>query len=225
MPISLSMPDRRAQHILSVLKPEAGDQLRVGVLGNKIGLAKVIRRSDDSVELSIELNQAPPKPLPLTLLLAMPRPKVFRRVLQSCTTLGVKQIYLINSYRVEKSYWQTPFLQDNAIEEQLLLGLEQSRDSVLPQVHVRKLFKPFVEDELPELCKGKICFTAHPTEQAIPCPGDITQPSVLAVGPEGGFIPYEIEKLQQMGFQTISLGQRILKVETALPTLIGKMFL
>lgn len=222
---SVRIQDHRAKHIHSVIKPNPGDHLRVGVLGGEMGLGKVQTCKPDLVELEVVLDTPPPAPLPVTLLLAMPRPKVFRRVLQSCTALGVKQIYLMNSYRVEKSYWQTPFLQPEQIEEQLLFGLEQGRDCVLPEVHLRKLFKPFVEDELPQLCRGKRCFTAHPTSNAIPCPSGVSEESVLAIGPEGGFIQYEIDKLCEAGFETMSAGERILKVETALPAIIGKLFL
>ena len=76
---------------------------------------------------------------------------MLRRTLQSISSLGVKQIYLINSARVEKSFWQTPFLSDEALHNELALGLEQARDTVMPEIYQRKLFKPFVEDELSEI--------------------------------------------------------------------------
>ena len=108
------------------------------------------------------LRNTPP-PLPLTLILAMPRPKMLRRTLQSISSLGVKQIYLINSARVEKSFWQTPFLGDEALQNELLLGLEQARDTVMPEIYQRKLFKPFVEDELSEIIGNSQAYVAHPS--------------------------------------------------------------
>lgn len=221
----LVLQDERHRHIRDVIKPEPGDQLRVGLLGGLLGTAIVCNLDAREVTLEIVLDSAPPPPLPVTLLLALPRPKVLRRTLQACTTLGVKNIYLINSFRVEKSYWQTPFLEENAVQETLLLGLEQARDTRLPQVHLRKRFKPFVEDELPTLMQGQQGWIAHPTPTAQPCPSGLIEPCLLAVGPEGGFIPYEVEKLAEAGFQTIGLGPRILKVETAVPALLGKLFL
>jgi len=216
---------QRHQHIYKVLQPAPGDCLRAGLLDGWLGQAEVRAIDAHSVTLQVVLDTPPPAPLPVTLLLALPRPKVLRRTLQACATLGVKQIYLINSYRVEKSYWQTPFLEAQAIRDTLLLGLEQGRDTVLPEVHLRRRFKPFVEDELPALLAGKAAWLAHPLPDAAPCPSGVSDPCLLAVGPEGGFIPYEVEQLTRAGFSSVQLGPRILKVETAVPALLGKLFL
>src|SRR5690606_28312505 len=108
------------------------------------------RLDSDAAELQVEFQQPPPAKLPLTLLLALPRPKMLKRVLQTVASMGVPRLVLLNSYRVEKSFWQTPFLTPEAIREQLILGLEQSRDTVLPEVWIEKRFKPFVEDQLPQ---------------------------------------------------------------------------
>ena len=94
---------------------------------------------------------------------------MLRRSLQTIAAMGVKTLYLINSSRVEKSFWQTPLLAPEALEEQLLLGLEQAKDTLMPEIHLRKLFKPFVEDELAEIIKGSQALVAHPiTRRALP---------------------------------------------------------
>ena len=46
-------------------------------------------------------------------------------------------------------------------------------------------------------------------------------PQQLALGPEGGFIPYEVESFRQRGFTPVSLGDRILSVEVALTAALG----
>jgi len=215
------LTDHRLQHVLTVHRSDIGDSLKVGKVGGMMGTGKVIELTTDQLQLDICLDQPPPPPLPLTLLLALPRPKMLKRVLQSVTSLGVKQIYLINSYRVEKSFWGSPLLQPEKLQEQLLLGLEQARDTILPQVHLKPLFKPFVEDELPQIAAGTNAYVAHPLA-ASSCPIGRNGPITLAIGPEGGFIPYEVEKLQKQGFTPISLGDRILRVETAVPVLLSR---
>lgn len=214
---------RRLQHLISVHQASVGDCLRAGRINGLMGQARLLSLNAEQAELQVRLDQPPPAKLPLTLLLAMPRPKMFRRILQHCATLGVADIILLNSYRVEKSFWQTPFLQPEQIEQNLLLGLEQARDTVLPQVQIEKRFKPFVEDRLHALLKGKLGLLAHPGEYP-DCPRAIDQPCCLAIGPEGGWIPYEVDMLCAAGFEPVQLGERILRVETAVTALIGRLF-
>jgi len=193
------------------------------MVNGRTGTGEVSRITDSVLELNVHLDQDPPPKLPLTLILALPRPKVIRRVLRAVCTLGVKRLVLLNCLRVEKSYWQSPFLSVDSIREQLILGLEQARDTVLPRVELKPLFKPFVEDELPDVIAGTLPVLAHPPAPE-PCPRNVQQPVTLAVGPEGGFIPYEVEKIIACGFQPVRLGERVLNVETAIPALISKLF-
>ena len=214
---------RRLKHVLDVHRAAVGDELRVGLLDGGIGTGRVLLLTPEVLEMEVRLDQAPPLPLPLTLILALPRPKVLRRVLRTASSMGVKRIILLNSWRVEKSYWQSPFLERFAMKEQLLLGLEQARDTLLPEILIRPLFKPFVEDELPGLIRDTLPLVAHPNA-TVECPRDTDRTVTLAVGPEGGFIPYEVEKFAGCGFTPIRLGERILSTETAVPALLARLF-
>jgi len=214
---------RQLEHLLTVHQATVGASVRVGELNGLMGSGIITKIDNHSASLDVLLDTPPPAPLPLTLIMAMPRPKMLRRTLQSMTSMGVKSLHLINSVRVEKSFWQTPFLSESALEKELLLGLEQSRDTLLPKVHLHKLFKPFVEDKLGEIIADSYALVAHPTG-AVPCPVAINNPTTLIVGPEGGFIPYEIDKLEEVGVETVTMGARILRVETAVPALISRLF-
>jgi RsmE family RNA methyltransferase len=147
---------------------------------------------------------------------------MLRRILRSAAELGVRDVHQIHSARVEKSFWQTPVLEAAVVQDYLLLGLEQSRDTILPEVVCHRRFKPFVEDLLPGLIGNQQALLAHPGKHP-PCPRGLGHGTVLIVGPEGGFIPYEVEKLQQAGCAVVSLGPRILRVETAFVSLIGRL--
>lgn len=214
---------RQLTHLHDVHRAQLGDSLRVGQLHGKLGQATVSELTTHYAELDVTLAEQPLPKAGITLLLALPRPKMLKRIVQMVTTLGIDELVLLNSYRVEKSYWQTPFLQAEALQEQLLLGLEQAGDTIPPTITLAQRFKPFVEDELPARVVGRQCFVAHPCESAVPCPSDINSPMLLAIGPEGGFIPYELAMLQAAGLQAISLGPRILRVETAVAVALGRM--
>lgn len=222
-PQQVRLSGRRLQHMQEIQQVAVGDSLRVGKVNGLMGTGTVLALDQQQAKLQINLTQPPPAKLPLTLLLAMPRPKMFRRILQHCATLGVAEIILLNSYRVEKSFWQTPFLQPEVIRENLLLGLEQARDTVLPTVRIEKRFKPFVEDQLPALVAGTTGLVAHPGDFPA-CPRALTGPVTLAIGPEGGWIPYEVDKLRAAGLQPVQLGERILRVETAVTALVARLF-
>jgi 16S rRNA (uracil1498-N3)-methyltransferase len=220
---AVTLTGRRKEHALSVCRAEAGDTLRVGLLNGAMGTGAVRRITEQFLEMDVSLAAAPPGPLPLTLLLALPRPKALRRCVEAITSFGVKTIFIIQSFRVEKSYWASPALSDDSLRKHMLLGLEQACDTVLPRIEIRKRFKPFAEDELPALIRGTLPLVAHPHAEKN-CPFHTGRPVTLAVGPEGGFIPYEIDLFQRCGFEAVSLGKRILKVEHALPALIGRLF-
>lgn len=220
----VTLTDRRYTHIQKVHKAQPGQQLIVGLLNGKTGHGIVTSIDNTQVTLDITLEAAPPVPLPLTLIIALPRPQMLKRILQTCATMGVKKIIFLHSQRVEKSYWQTPALNPEAIHEQLILGLEQGKDTVLPEVVLEKRFKPFVEEQLPELCKQSLGLVAHPQPKTPTHPLDSHTPITLVIGPEGGFIDYEIEKLVDAGCNILSLGPRILRVETAVTALLAKLF-
>jgi RsmE family RNA methyltransferase len=153
---------------------------------------------------------------------------VLRRVLQAVASLGARRIVLVNAQRVEKSYFDTPFLEPGELERNLVLGLEQARDTVLPELLVRKRFKPFVEDELEVLWPKATCsrLLAHPGAMGGPARASLGKsgsPAVLAIGPEGEWIPYEVELLEAYGFTPFCLGPRILRVETAVPFAFGQI--
>ena len=215
--------DRRLVHMQEVHRAAVGDSLRVGRVGGLMGTARLLRLEAGEAELQVAFEQPPPAKLPLTLLLALPRPKMLRRVLQTVAAMGVPKVVLVNSYRVEKSFWQTPFLEPAAIREQLILGLEQARDTVLPEIVIEKRFKPFVEDRLPAMTEGTLGLIGHPGDYPA-CPRGLDAPVTLAIGPEGGWIPYEVDLLVKAGLQPVQLGARILRVETAVTALLARLF-
>ena len=195
--------------------------LRVGRLGGQMGSGRLLRLDATEAELQVSFDQPPP-PLPVTLLLALPRPKMLRRVLQTVAAMGVPRLVLLNSYRVEKSFWQTPFLEPAAIREQLILGLEQARDTVLPEVIIENASSPSSRTvcrssrQAPAAGRSSRRFPDLPTRGR----GPVT----LAIGPEGGWIPYEVEKFTAAGLQPVQLGERILRVETAVSALLARLF-
>lgn len=214
---------RQVAHINTVLKAAAGERLKIGVKNQQLGAATIKHLDEHCCILTdVVLDKAPPPKLNLTMILALPRPKVLRRLILDMAAMGVAHIVLVNSYRTDKSYWGSPLLE--RLDEFVYEGLEQGVDTVPPKITLAKRFKPFVQDELPILMHNKRAVVAHPYGQMLFGQFVAAQglPEVVVVGAEGGFIDYEIALLGSVGVQAVSLGTRILRTESAVNAIVGR---
>jgi 16S rRNA (uracil1498-N3)-methyltransferase len=216
---------RRARHVVEVLRAAPGDRIAVGLFRSRIGEAEVLSAAPDEVLLALRLTVDPPPPSPVSLVLALPRPKILRKVLQAVASMGVKRVALVGTYRVEKSYFGSPLLEPEAMEAEIRIGLEQGKDTRPPRVTLHRFFKPFVEDDLDlAFPPGRYRrLLAHPGAER---PLDRLAPggteAVAAIGPEGGFSAYEAETLAGRGFAPFSLGPRPLRVDVAVPFVVAQ---
>lgn len=227
---TVQLCDQRAEHIISVIKAKVGDQLKIGIVDGDIGTATISAigepsaRDRSSVTLIIDtLDKPPPPKLPLHLVVALPRPKSVNRIIRYCTECGVQSLHFINSYRVEKSYWTSPKLSADNLAQQVRLGLTQCIDTKPMKIHLHKRFKPFVEDQLPALIGRGRARLLHPyAEQPFhPTREQSNSEQWLIIGPEGGFIDYEVNKLRSTGATVDNIGQRIYRTETIVAMMLG----
>lgn len=218
----LPINDRRTKHLQDILNITMGDSVEAGVWNGCLGEATLVCISHEHWQFAFKPREAPPEPLPITLILALPRPKMLRRTLIDAITMGIKHIILLNSYKVEKSYWQTPRLKKAALHELITLSLEQAKDTQPPVIELQKRFKPFIEDNLPSLLNGRIGYLMHPGNYDY-LPNRGNHSAIIAVGPEGGWTEYEANRFIHMGFTPYAIGKRILRVETSLPVIVSRL--
>ncbi len=225
----VTLTERRAEHIRKILRGTVGDSVRVGVLDGLLGTGCIKEMDGTRVVLQVHLTTEPPAFPPTDLILAVPRPIMLKRVLAQAVSMGVNRIFLINANRVEKSFFSSTLIQNNAFTEPLCLGLEQAVDTRLPEISVHPRFRPFVEDFLPELLTNcPIRLLAHPEGDktiAQAAEGLLGQQAILAIGPEGGWVDFEVQRFKEQGFAPFSLGPRILRVDTAVPALMAQLSL
>ncbi len=193
----------------------------VGCADGRTGEGRIFSLTDRELVIDVALAAEPPSKIPVVLAVALMRPPVFRRVLQTAAAMGVSAIHVFNSCRVEKSFWQSTALDEADIRDQLILGLEQARDTLIPAVTFHKRFRPFAQDVLPGLLNGRCGIVADPSGGllGLPAPG----PKVLLIGPEGGFIPDELDAFRLAGCSVAGLGPRILRVETAVAAFLSRL--
>ena len=220
--------EQQLTHIKEVLKSKVGDSLTIGEMGGNLGKATIAEINENEVLLAdVTLDKKPPAKLDLTVVLALPRPKVLRRLIMDMTSLGVNKLIIVNSYRTQKSYWQSPLL--NRIDEFVFEGLQQAIDTVPLEVEFKKRFKPFVEDDFPALLGNAVIAHPYATQSWKNYLDELkskdsdkdTMPKILCVGAEGGWIDYEVDLLCKHGCTAVSLGERILRTETVVSVLLG----
>ena len=233
---------RRAAHLRGVLGVAPGSTVRAGLVGGALGEATVVRMDgpgeDDPVALDLRWTAPPSTPMPVELVLAVPRPKVLTRVLETAASFGVTRVQLVNAWRVDKAYLDSPRLAPDALREATLLGAEQGATTHVPEVTVhRRLMAYFASlDASLDTSSGAALaprgplLCAHPrqgrTFAGVPLGAATTgSPAVLAIGPEGGWISREVETFEARGFHVVSLGAPILRVEAAVAAALGQLTL
>ena len=222
-PNRVKISDRRFLQLRDIIKLEKDKNFRAGMLGGLTGNASVIEFTECEAILDVCFSAPPPPPLPVTLICALPRPQTFHKVLHGAITMGVKELWFIHSRKVEKSYWQSSVLQDDAVDKEIRLALEQCGDTIYPTIEYRNRFKPFVEDELPEIiARHSAAIFGHP-RSTMRTEDFAGKKVVLLIGPEGGFTDYEVEKLTASGVVGVTLGSRVLRTEFAVAALLAKL--
>ena len=213
---------RRFRQLVDIIKCPVGKICKAGLLNGKRGTAEVLEVTDEQILFQVSLTEEPPAAVPVRLAIAMQRPQTFSKVLHIATTMGVKKILFFHSFKVEKSYWQSPRIEPANFRSELIEALEQSGDTILPEVEFCNRFKDFIETRLTEFSAGTQIIFGDPPAQGDACQYrscDVT----IVVGPEGGFTEYETEKLRELGAAGVTLGARILRTEYALASLLGKL--
>ncbi len=209
-----------AEHVIKVLRAEVGCTLKTGTVDGLAGMSRVVSVSGQSVTLETDHQTATPDPW-MDLILAVPRPKALKRLWPQLAALGVGHIVLINCGRVEKCYFDSHWLDPVFYRPLLLDGLMQAGLTKMPEVLERRRFKPFVEDELDALFPSTCRLVAHPGARTKSLGKRFAGRPLLAVGPEGGWSGHEMDLLRARGFREFSLGERILRSDTACVALIA----
>lgn len=222
---AVSLSGGRAKHLLQVLKVVPGQEVRIGVLDGAAGVATVTSLGGGgTIELHCRFDETMPERPGIDLLLALPRPKVMRRLWAQLAALGVGQVILTNAARVERNYFDTHLLTEAAYRPLLIEGLQQARDTRLPRVSIHRQFRPLVEDDLDGLFGPGLRLVAHPgreTPLVNVVRDHIGERILLAIGPEGGWNEFELRLLDAHGFQHIGMGARTLRTDTACIALLA----
>jgi len=230
---TIVLNDRRSEHIIRVLGCGIGDSIRAGMINGPAGTGEIISIGRGRKNPEVVLRFTPESGLPsqpaVDLIMGLVRPIMLKKILVQAASIGVGKIFLINANRVEKSFFGARLLKDENYRPYLLEGLEQAKDTFLPQLTIHQRFRPFVEDYIPTIANTyNKMLVAHPDaieglKQAAGI--GINGRTLLAVGPEGGWVDFEIEKFIEQSFVPVSMGSRILRTDTAVVSLLAQLMM
>ena len=218
------LTDGRARHLIDILKATPGQAVRIGIVDGPLGTGTVVRVNDRQVDLQCAFEATPPPAAPIDLLLALPRPKVMKRLWAQLAALGVRRIVLTNAERVERDYFDTHILQPAVYRPLLVEGLQQARDTRLPIVSIHRRFRVLIEDGLDAIAGDALRLVADPGAAARI--GDVIGAAaasrvLVAVGPEGGWNDFERDLLAAHRFHAVGMGARTLRTDTACTALLA----
>lgn len=211
----LELPDHSAHHAREVLRLRAGALVRVfdGAGAEFEATLDTVARNGVFLKLAGPVAARAESPLRIVLALSPLKGDRMELVIQKATELGAAEIRPVVCARTDAA--ARPALQGSRQDrwDKVASGAaEQCGRAVVPPV------APTVE--LKQLLAQPFEGTRlHFSEArgAPPVPRDVPRPpSVLAlIGPAGGWEPHESERLREAGFESVSLGPRILRAETA----------
>lgn len=228
----VSFSDERAEHVLKILHGEVGQTLKTGEVNGLIGTSEIVLIKGKTVRVKVNHKEESLKPW-IDLILAPPRPRVMKRLLPQLATMGVNRITLVGAKKVEKDFWGATLLREENFRPLLVEGLMQAGTSILPEIRLEKSFNRYLKSGIEEY-EGFTKIVAHPYEKV----GDnsssgrkefssststTTPTTVLAIGPEGGWTDEEVAALEERGFTRYSLGERILRTDTATIALLARL--
>jgi RsmE family RNA methyltransferase len=220
---TVTLADRRAEHLRKFIGVTVGSTVKAGVIGGGIGTAEVTSDDGTTMALHLVLTGPPSTPMQVSLVLAVPRPKVLTRVIETASSFGVTRIDFTNAWRVEKSYLASPRLSLEAIAYAVRFGAEQGMTTHLPRVELHDRLMGLLDERWPTADAAPATkLIAHPGAPPIEAAA-LTWPLVLALGPEGGWIQRELDTFVERGFTPISLGAPVLRVEAALSAVLGQL--
>ena len=213
-------------HIVRVLRMEIGDEISVCDSAGMDYSAKISEITNKSVLCDIlSQRKSDTEPaLEVTLWQGIPKGSKMEYIIQKTTELGIKRIVPVSMSRCvskieSKKDGEKKVQRWQKIAES---AAKQSGRGIVPEICMPVSFNEAVN----AMCKCDKAFAPYECEENNTIKSEISGISGsmsvgFIIGPEGGFAPEEIDKLQKDGIHSVTLGKRILRTETAGETVLA----
>jgi 16S rRNA (uracil1498-N3)-methyltransferase len=206
-----------ADHLSRVLRARIGQEFDI-TTGNMVRRGQITAITSDRVEFELGAEIPAPATVQVTLVLAVFKFDRMEWAIEKCTELGASRIVPVIARRTEAHLAAAAAKRVERWRRIALQAAEQSRRTSPPEISPPLKLKEaaalpgrlrilFSETEPEVMLKDLL--QSHSSE------GDVDVDVVLAFGPEGGWTKEELKLFQEAGWISASLGNTILRAETA----------
>jgi 16S rRNA (uracil1498-N3)-methyltransferase len=202
-----------AQHLTRVLRVRVGQDFDIAT-GTSVRRGRITSVSDARVELELAEEVSAGSLPEITLALAVFKFDRLEWAIEKCTELGVSQIVPVIAHRTDSHLAAASVKRVERWQRIARQAAEQSRRAAPPEIAAPVKFAEALN--IPAALRVVL---AESEEQTLL--RDVVKPDaannriVLAIGPEGGWTDAELQSFQQAGWISASLGNTILRAETA----------
>lgn len=211
--------DEDARHLVLVLRKKPGDKILLGV-NNKTYKAEIQAIADRQVEVAVlsQIETIYESPIYTRLYQGLAKGNKFELVIEKAVELGVNEIIPFTSrHTVVKLTEDKKQSRQQRWQKIANTAAKQCKRDVLPQVATPTTFDQVVE-ELSQSRPEHLRLMAYELarENGLKSFAEAKPEEVsIIVGPEGGFSQAEVNKFIATGGKIVTLGNRILRTETA----------
>ncbi|MDD7275784.1 MAG: RsmE family RNA methyltransferase [Treponema sp.] len=240
----LPLCDHRVKHIQKILKKGVGDSFDAGIVNGVAGTAEIRSVSPQGMEFCFEASGDGKLLHPVTMIIGFPRPIQLKRLLRDIASLGVSQVHLCGTELGEKSYLKATLSQPEELTAMLKDGSIQAKSTHVPQVFVHQDVASCLDFVAGNTCihvagidsirvagNPRIHVALDNIEPTASLQGFLSSKFsadevkragvVAAIGSERGWTDNERQLFRKKGFTLCSMGERVLRTETAATTAVA----
>jgi 16S rRNA (uracil1498-N3)-methyltransferase len=204
-----------ASHLSRVLRAQIGQEFDIAT-GETVRLGRIISISSERVEFALDGLVIVKPSARLTLILAIFKFDRMEWAIEKCTEVGVSRIIPIVARRTDAHLASAAGKRHERWQRIARQAAEQSRRAAPPEILAPIKFKDIGETSGLEGSDWRIVLAETEEEHRLRdvLPSSAAE-AALAIGPEGGWTDEELLWFRESGWIAASLGNTILRAETA----------
>lgn len=213
------LSERKSNHILKILKSKLGDSLKAGLLDSSLGFAYIHAINKEKREVIVEYKADNAKLSEsrlsfIRVFSALQRPQTTKKMIQFCANCGIRDLFFFPAEKSELSYGHSSLWEEDNLREEILLGLEQGGRVFSPSIQILKnKFK--IKEHLVGNKRYLLDFKSPYLDEL---EASLAKEEIvnIIIGPESGLREEDNKFFIDLGFQSISVSENILRSEIAL---------